>query len=829
MTCKTFEVEKEWEDLNLILLMWVKMETNKNNIGFQKKILSSSEFQTDVSPIWNDLEKIAFSYLKPALSKWFDKMDDVLFNQSEKIIGASQNSCLETLRWLRLHKSSLERSWLEMLKKDADLVIRPSNALKKDLSSEPVLLSLVENKDLEEDLAIDGMISRAIRLQGTAFEEYVSRIENLFSQDYLKTLSEKTILPWTPSHLVLSFQKVLSNEKDVDSIDAFVKILLYKHWEREVLMSFSLDLLSQDLQEKGIKSTHSSKWSSKKAREVPLPTSSHQKAQIGDVPPLSSNNSSNNSFNSNSNEEKNGLNGLLQIQTLQEAWEHTDWKQLVHLLQEKNVPFEQKTTIEKEDMQLMMHALHHLNQGNLRRQQNQENNKENNQENLYRNVFTASELKEQLKNQITSWTGKATPLKDHDELTLDLAAWLFEYIWQDTSLQPKIQAQLGRLQVPYVKAALADGRLLAEPKHAARRLLEKFVKWGQTWSESEDLDGQKIKILTTAIEQIVDGFTPIEADFEKTLEWFENQTQDSERRALVVEKRVQKNADGQEKLTEARVEVVSDLRLRLQQKTIPPLIEQFIRRPWAHHLVLLWLKCGRISREYREGVDWALGIISHFDPSPNAPIAHRFPLKKLKDQMFLAQNTLGIDSSNLERFWNYIEKTLYPYKAEKLNPSPHSEEKTTLESENKTESKSDQKSDQKSDRIVNPIHLLGVDVQADVWEIASKVNQNQVDQSHGKTKMQQWVEAKLPHVQNGVWWQLKKGDEPIQAIKMSWSGLFLKKSLFVNSKGQKAGEWTWIEMETMLNDGSLIPGQLGLFTDRAFDALEAERKNKFKK
>lgn len=61
-----------------------------------------------------------------------------------------------------------------------------------------------------------------------------------------------------------------------------------------------------------------------------------------------------------------------------------------------------------------------------------------------------------------------------DRLTVDLVALLFEFIVHDEKLPSTLRKQLGRLQLPFLRAAIADPTLLHEANHPARRLLDRM-------------------------------------------------------------------------------------------------------------------------------------------------------------------------------------------------------------------------------------------------------------------------------------------------------------------------------------------------------------------
>jgi hypothetical protein len=79
--------------------------------------------------------------------------------------------------------------------------------------------------------------------------------------------------------------------------------------------------------------------------------------------------------------------------------------------------------------------------------------------------MTPLDLREQI-NEATAGT--------HDGVTVDLVALLFEFIVHDDSLPEAVRKELGRLQLPFLRAALAQPTLLHDAQHPARRLLDRI-------------------------------------------------------------------------------------------------------------------------------------------------------------------------------------------------------------------------------------------------------------------------------------------------------------------------------------------------------------------
>ncbi|TQG16801.1 methyl-accepting chemotaxis protein [Pseudomonas aeruginosa] len=109
--------------------------------------------------------------LKQALQALFDNADDTLFEMADRATSnLEQNAFFEAMRDLRLKRKSIERVYLQK-------VFEEFSALNQVQSgkSVPTLdtvsfdsLSLVQNEELEESVAVDAMVARVMSRDATA-------------------------------------------------------------------------------------------------------------------------------------------------------------------------------------------------------------------------------------------------------------------------------------------------------------------------------------------------------------------------------------------------------------------------------------------------------------------------------------------------------------------------------------------------------------------------------------------------------------------------------------------------------------------------------------
>ena len=98
-------------------------------------------------------------------------------------------------------------------------------------------------------------------------------------------------------------------------------------------------------------------------------------------------------------------------------------------------------------------------------------------------------LKDDLLARIERLSGPTHPdVSGADEDTIDLVSMLFEYILQDATIPAPMQVLLARLQIPYLKVAILDRRMFAHASHPARQLLDQLADAAKGWSEESDRD-----------------------------------------------------------------------------------------------------------------------------------------------------------------------------------------------------------------------------------------------------------------------------------------------------------------------------------------------------
>jgi hypothetical protein len=222
----------------------------------------------------------------------------------------------------------------------------------------------------------------------------------------------------------------------------------------------------------------------------------------------------------------------------------------------------------------------------------------------------AAQFVQQVKRELLDQTGKfhggeRVGVASPDEDTIDLVGMLFEYILRDRNLPAQMQAVLGRLQIPYLKVALLDKHLFAQKAHPARQLLDVMAQASMGWSEESDRDRRLFDKVNTTVEHILKDFDEDLDIFDKARVDFEGFLDSNKKRAELAEQRAAEATRGREKLHAARRTAAREILKRVEGRQLPDIVHNVLTRPWANFLVLTLLRQGEDSNEWRQALRFA--------------------------------------------------------------------------------------------------------------------------------------------------------------------------------------------------------------------------------
>ena len=576
------------------------MKTDANVVHLNK----ATAEQSPTSPVGRlpvaliQVRDKAAQQLKQSLQSLFDNADDTLFEMADRATSnAEQNAFFEAMRDLRLKRKNIERGFLQkVFESFANLnqyeIGKPQPAL--DAVSFDSL-SLVQNDELEESVAVDTMVAKVMSRAAQPLGHLTTRMNALIS----KKLDDKSN-PLGPHALCDYFIEASSSL----GVQIKVKLIIFKLFEKHVLGD--IDQLyaeaNQTLVAAGILPELQSAPPRRQQRPGG-PAASHTSPATHSQP-------------------------VHVDEGLQEA----AFSALHNLLSDlrgssvlpaRNVPSDAIPISSGDLLRLLSHM-------QTRAPQTVDD-------------FDLQEQLGSLLSRVSAKTGKSRVVGEIDDDVINLVSMLFEFILDDRTLPDSLKALIGRLQIPLLKVAVIDKTFFSRGSHPARRLLNEIASAAMGWGDQDEAQRDS---LYQKIEQIVarllNDFVDDPAIFSELLADFLAFIGDERRRSELLEQRTRDAEEGRAKAEIARQEVEYALNQRLLGKTLPEVVVRLLQEAWSKVLLLTCLKHGTQSEEWQAALDtmddlvWS--VTPHEDDESRARLLELVPslLKALREGLVSA-------------------------------------------------------------------------------------------------------------------------------------------------------------------------------------------------
>jgi hypothetical protein len=707
---------------------------------------------------------IANRLLQQWVGNVFEHVDDALFDLAEKAENnAAQMHYFDGMRDVRKRRATVERSFLSTIGRElGELASRRPSATHPPAPTGVVELSLVADNELEESLAITSMIGKN--------ESRMSR--DLFAVNHRLSVIcgghkiDDSNNPVAPAILSQAFRTALHEL----SADMRVKLIIYKLFDRYVLSA--LEELYQAINAELIRAgvlpqlrPHVARQPSGTAATSSANSERHGAAseESGDIPgdllqtlhalfnarrghPGESGDSGTGNYSGGPLPSVNELLGALSV--LQNQIATTD----------------------------VQPSAAGLSSANLRHE--------------------VTALKEQLLRQIGALRGaRPGQVASIDEDTIDLVGMLFEFILEDRNLPPEMQVLLARLQIPYLKAAIIDRKLFAHRQHPARRLLDGLAEQAKGWSDESDRDRRLHEKVKSIVEQLLHEFDDDMGIFDRLLTDLQQFQELSMKRADLAELRVAESTRGREKLEYARRRAAREIVERIGTNELPPLIHGVLARAWANHMVLLLLRHGDDSTEFKVALHFVNEFIASSRPAqtPEARQALRQMLPGIERALRHGLANVAFQEPDIERLLGQLH-TYYRQQLGEINPSaaPPAEDESALPIPDS----------------IQPLVQAAPDFDDDNLGFASP------DITTDSPEYRQ-VEA----LQSGTWLELSLADDSCTRAKLSWISPMTGRYLFVNRRGLKVADYAPRELATLLKQGKARVLAANALFERAMSAI----------
>ena len=772
------------------------------------------------APVHAVHEKGKFQLLQ-SLKGFFDKADDSLFDLADKATSnQEQNLYFDSMREIRVQRLSIEKRFSDVVDKAFEALIVPEEARERDVYNENIsadALSLVQNDDLEEMVAVEGSVARVHRAHGEAIQHISLRLDSLVpTKVYVKNN------PLSPDVISDAF---MAQVKRLD-IGIRAKLVLFKLFDGEVLGNLGkfYDEMNQILIEHNVLPSLASRQSHG-VREVSSPNALGNSLGVSSAGQnlLPADESVESTV---SPEVIEALNGLLNEPAQASASQPvtSEVSTLLKLLSFAQQKLFQQDALAKRAVRL-----------DLR----------------------------QIVSRMDEKRGAQTAIGRVDEEVINLVNMLFDFILEDKNLAAPMKALISRMQIPLVKVALVDKSFFTKGGHVARRLLNEMARAGLGWQGDTDAKGRDplfrkmeeiVKTLVNDFDTDVEIFNDLLADFTAFQE-------NEKRRIALMEKRTLDAEDGKAKAEVARSTVALEVELRIIDQSLPEVVYKIIDTVWTNVLFVNGLKHGYESAEWLESLSVLEDLVWSAKATEKPEVEDRQKLIKLVPQL-LKRLRGGFDTISFNPFeMSSLFKGLEDVHLAKIRGLDFecyarvqsqtvarvSEPEKTVETVAKNAESAASVTSLESSEVADTdtTHIEPREPERNqqseeptLLEAADSGNADTSDQNITSKSAEAQVQETVPLANDdtymqqvsrfvqGAWFDMLQGDSTIRCRLAA----FIKPTsryIFVNRNGMKVAEQTQQELAVALKLNQLTPLDNSMLFDRALETVVTSlRKNR---
>jgi len=223
--------------------------------------------------------------------------------------------------------------------------------------------------------------------------------------------------------------------------------------------------------------------------------------------------------------------------------------------------------------------------------------------------INTDEFKSALLNSMASMSNGSMPrsMNQIDGRTIDFVEMIFGAFLRDPNLSDSVKKLLLKLQIPVIKTSLMDSGFFFEMSHPARKMLNAIANLGIGLDNQAGTLYQTIDLI---IEQLLRGFDQNMASFATAL------TSLSRLKNIENKKSDENEATTRQMLLieHAKQLVLTELQYYTMEIKVPKSVQPLILSHWSTLLFQRYIKFGKESCEWKEGISILKLLISSLKP-----------------------------------------------------------------------------------------------------------------------------------------------------------------------------------------------------------------------
>lgn len=562
-----------------------------------------------MNPALKKLESQASKSLMDLLGDMFASCDDLFFDLASRAdSNLEQNLYFESMREVRVKATACKSEFARILADNFVALGKPDRKPGSDTSNEAEGLSLVQEDDVELDVAINSMTSRARVAAKQPLYEFHQRIESLFS-DHIREEQN----PLDPSSLIRCFAG------GAESMELAIKarIILLKQFERYVLNRLPEIYVNANklLESLGVKFVDQRKI--KRSGSFGRPGTTQPDVEDGLLP----DDSAHYVYNQPALSELSGI-----LQRLRSGRSYAN-PSFVHaplfVGQSDEPPISSEALLELLDSELA--ATTQTGTFDIR--------------NYMRELMSLSKER-----------GKPASVQQVDEDIINLVAMFFDFVLDDRNIPDKLRALIGRLQMPVLKIALRDKSFFTNSEHPCRHFINELSRVGIGIAGNDQNSEELLEQVEDWVQDIQNEAGDKVNSFKAALEELTQYRDKLEKRAGLVEKRTSESAKGEAQKKVARMKAQKAIQEAMDGKAVTRTISEFIVNNWQQVLYRTQLREGDESPDWLQQLQSMQDLIwcsqPHNDEKSNSRRDRILPELMEKIRKGLASTTLNDNQVN---------------------------------------------------------------------------------------------------------------------------------------------------------------------------------------
>ncbi|MFO7541479.1 MAG: DUF1631 domain-containing protein [Thiobacillus sp.] len=208
----------------------------------------------------------------------------------------------------------------------------------------------------------------------------------------------------------------------------------------------------------------------------------------------------------------------------------------------------------------------------------------------------------------------ASPL---DAVLVDAVAMLFDVVFEEATISDHLKAQIARLQIPVLKAAMLDRNFFSQPNHPVRRMLDAIATLAVHLPDNE-AGHARLDAISKVVTRVIETFKQDVAVFDAA-------ATELEAMGVVLDEALKEtvNASLQEDIaqikqterTELAPVIVHDFINRaFKEQTVPEAVREFLRRDWAQLLTSDYISEGEQGARFNSHVETMRELVWSVQP-----------------------------------------------------------------------------------------------------------------------------------------------------------------------------------------------------------------------